>query len=55
VDTYPTFLGHEAQYVSSDGLHLNPAGYQAIADAFFAVIKSTIPQTTPLAAVNGAR
>jgi lysophospholipase L1-like esterase len=55
VDTYPTFLGHEAQYVSIDGLHLQPAGYQAIADAFFAVIKSTIPQTTPLASLNGAR
>jgi lysophospholipase L1-like esterase len=40
VDTYPTFLGHEA-----DGLHLRPAGYQAIADAFFAAIQQTVPQT----------
>jgi lysophospholipase L1-like esterase len=55
VDTYPTFVGHEAEYVSIDGLHLRPAGYQAIADAFFAAIKSTIPQTTALASVNGLR
>jgi lysophospholipase L1-like esterase len=46
VDTYPVFLGHEAEYVSSDGLHLNPAGYQAIADAFFTVIQATVPQTS---------
>jgi lysophospholipase L1-like esterase len=45
VDTYPTFLGHEAEYVSIDGLHLRPAGYQAIANAFFASIQATIPQT----------
>jgi len=45
-DTYPLFLGHEAEYVSSDGLHLNPAGYQAIADAFFTAIKATVPQTS---------
>ena len=54
VDTYPTFLGREAQFVSIDGLHLNPAGYQAIADAFFAAIKSTVPQT-PLSFLNGQR
>jgi lysophospholipase L1-like esterase len=54
-DSYTAFLGHEAQYVSVDGLHLNPAGYQAIADTFFAVIKSTIPQTAPLATVTGRR
>jgi lysophospholipase L1-like esterase len=52
VDTYPTFVGHEAEYVSVDGLHLRPAGYQAIADAFFAAIKSTIPQTTALSSIN---
>ena len=45
VDTYQTFLGHEAEYVSIDGLHLRPAGYQAIADAFFAAIQATVPQT----------
>jgi lysophospholipase L1-like esterase len=46
VDTYQLFLGHEAEYVSVDGLHLNPAGYQAIADAFFNAIKATVPQTS---------
>jgi lysophospholipase L1-like esterase len=45
VDTYPTFLGHEAEYVSIDGLHLRPAGYQALADAFFSSIQATVPQT----------
>lgn len=45
VDTYPLFLGHEAEYVDTDGLHLRPAGYQALADSFFAIIKATIPQT----------
>jgi lysophospholipase L1-like esterase len=28
-----------------DGLHLRPAGYQALADAFFAAIQATVPQT----------
>jgi len=54
VDTYPTFSGHEAEYVSVDGLHLRPAGYQAIADAFFAVIQKTVPQT-PLFGFSGPR
>ena len=43
VDTYPLFLGHEAEYVDTDGLHLRPAGYQALADSFFAAIKATVP------------
>jgi lysophospholipase L1-like esterase len=51
VDTYPTFLGHEADYTDIDGLHLRPAGYQAIADNFFAAIRATIPQT-PLFTVH---
>lgn len=48
VDAYGAFVGHEADYVNADGLHLRPAGYQALADAFFAAIQQTIPQT-PLA------
>lgn len=48
VDSYPVFVGHEADYVSVDGLHLTPAGYQALADTFFGVIRSTIPQTPTL-------
>ena len=46
VDTYPKFVGHEAEYVDQDGLHLRPAGYQALADSFFGVIKTTVT-TTP--------
>ena len=51
VDTYPRFVGHESEYVSIDGLHLQPAGYQAVADAFFEAIVARIPQT-PLASVR---
>ena len=43
VDSYPLFVGHEADYVDTDGLHLRPAGYQALADAFFAAVTATIP------------
>jgi lysophospholipase L1-like esterase len=54
VDTYPLFVGHEAEYVDTDGLHLRPAGYQVLADTFFAAITSKIPQT-PLFTLNGLR
>ena len=43
VDTHPLFVGHEAEYVDTDGLHLRPAGYQALADSFFAAIKANVP------------
>jgi lysophospholipase L1-like esterase len=45
VDSYAAFVGHESTYVNVDGLHLQPAGYQALADTFFASIQKTIPQT----------
>ena len=45
VDPYPLFIGHEAEYVNTDGLHLRPAGYQVLADTFFAAIKATIAST----------
>jgi lysophospholipase L1-like esterase len=45
VDTYPKFLGYEAEYVDQDGLHLRPAGYQALAESFFGVIKNTVTST----------
>lgn len=48
VETHPLFQGHEAEFVSPDGLHLLPAGYQAVADAFFSAIRLTIPQTPQL-------
>jgi lysophospholipase L1-like esterase len=46
VDTYPRFIGHETEYVNQDGLHLRSAGYQALAESFFSVIKTTVT-TTP--------
>lgn len=45
VDSYMAFVGHEPEYVNVDGLHLQPAGYQALADTFFAAIQATVPQT----------
>jgi lysophospholipase L1-like esterase len=48
VDTHPLFQGREAELVSPDGLHLNPAGYQVVAEAFFSAIRATIPQTPQL-------
>jgi len=45
VDVYARFLGHEAEYNGPDGLHILPAGNQAIAEAFFAAIKAAVPQT----------
>jgi lysophospholipase L1-like esterase len=45
VDTYARFVGHEAEYIDEDGLHLRPAGYQAMAQAFFDVIKQTVSAT----------
>jgi lysophospholipase L1-like esterase len=42
VDPYPAFGGHEAAYVDEDGLHLRPAGYQVVAETFFAAIKSSV-------------
>jgi lysophospholipase L1-like esterase len=49
VDSYTAFVGHEGDYVNVDGLHLKSAGYQALANTFFASIQKTVPQT-PLAA-----
>jgi lysophospholipase L1-like esterase len=50
VDTYPRFIGHESEYIDQDGLHLNPAGYQALAESFFGVIKTTVTTTPGLGA-----
>ncbi len=41
VDTYASFVGHEAAYVDLDGLHLRPAGYQVIANLFYAAVLTT--------------
>ena len=45
VDSYALFIGHESAYVDDDGLHLRPAGYQAVAEAFFAAIKRSVTTT----------
>ena len=45
VDAHAAFAGHETEFVNVDGLHLRPAGYQALAEAFFATIRANIPQT----------
>jgi len=45
-DNYVAFVGHEAQYVAPDGLHLLPPGYQAMADTFYAAIRATVPQSS---------
>lgn len=54
VDPYPLFTGHEEEYVDTDGLHLRPAGYQMLAETFFAAIRATVPQT-PLSAAKAWR
>jgi len=54
VDPYPLFLGHEPDYVDTDGLHLRPAGYQVLADTFFSAIVAKVAQT-PLFTLNGSR
>jgi lysophospholipase L1-like esterase len=48
VESHALFQGREAEFVSPDGLHLTPSGYQAIADAFFNAIRLTIPQIPQL-------
>ena len=44
VDSYAAFLGREPDYVNVDGLHLTPAGYQALAAGFFSAIQSAVEQ-----------
>jgi lysophospholipase L1-like esterase len=45
VESHPLFQGREAEFISPDGLHLLPAGYQTVAEAFASAIRATIPQT----------
>jgi lysophospholipase L1-like esterase len=52
VDPYPVFIGHESEYVADDGLHLRRAGYQALADTFFAAIKNTVTSTPGFGAIQ---
>lgn len=55
VDLYPLFLGHEAQYVAPDGLHLLPPGNEAIAQAFFSAIERHVPRSPASGVFPGAR
>jgi lysophospholipase L1-like esterase len=48
VDSYTVFVGHEMEYISDDGLHPRRAGFQALANTFFAAIKDTISSTAAL-------
>ncbi len=48
VDPYRAFAGHESELIEPDGLHPRPAGYQVLAETFFAAIKSSVA-TTPAA------
>jgi lysophospholipase L1-like esterase len=48
VDSFAAFAGHEGEYIADDGLHPRRAGYQALADTFFAAIKNTIASTPAL-------
>jgi len=43
VDPYTDFAGHLSTYVDLDGLHLTPAGNQALATAFWDRIVAVIP------------
>lgn len=45
VDLYPLFIGHEAEYVAPDGLHLLAPGHEAIAHAFFRMIETYVPRS----------
>jgi acyl-CoA thioesterase-1 len=42
VDAHPLFVGREAMLIAADGLHLTPAGYRVLAEAFFAAIESSL-------------
>jgi lysophospholipase L1-like esterase len=43
VDDYTDFAGHLSTYIDLDGLHLTPAGNQALASAFWDRIVAVIP------------
>lgn len=45
VDSYTRFVGHETEYSSIDGVHLTPAGYQALAETFFFAIQNSVKHT----------
>jgi lysophospholipase L1-like esterase len=50
-DVYAAFNG-DLSLLGADGLHPNQAGYQKVADAFFAVIKANFEEKTPAASLS---
>jgi lysophospholipase L1-like esterase len=47
VDVYEAFHGDNTTLIDVDGLHPTPAGYQAIADAFFKAIRQDLQESSP--------
>lgn len=47
VDAYDAFFGQEAVLVGNDGLHLTPAGNDALASAFYDAIRTAVPASQP--------
>ena len=45
VDIFPLFLGQESTLIAADGLHLTPAGYRVLAEAFYAAIRDALTAT----------
>ncbi|HEY3886261.1 MAG TPA: SGNH/GDSL hydrolase family protein [Vicinamibacterales bacterium] len=54
VDVYGAFGSDASSLIGNDGLHPNAAGYQRIADTFFASIK-TVLESQSLTSVGGHR
>ena len=43
VDPYDLFLANKAAYIDVDGLHMRPAGYQALAEQFWMRVVQVVP------------
>jgi len=52
VDPYPVFTGHEAEYIADDGLHPRRAGYDALAQTFFAAVKTNVTSTPAFGGIH---
>ena len=52
VDPYPVFTGHEAEYIADDGLHPRRAGYEALAQTFFAAVKTNVTSTPAFGGIH---
>ena len=47
VDLYPAFEGHVDTLLGADGLHPNEAGYQKMAETFFAAVRGRLEAISP--------